>query len=155
MLCLQHCELLENGIGRHLNNTHKYFLYLPSFLGSNQNIIEILDTLCVTTFRRGRLIINHHTKSVCTDLKSRICEVQKCDGVENCPLDPGEAVAWDERNCIPYENITFQPPLPKTTTTPSGEFPCREGFRLTGRNVILSPYLALQVGVIRLIRQVQ
>ena len=59
-----------------------------------------------------------------TDLKSRICEVQKCDGVDNCPLDPGEAVAWDERDCIPYDNITFQPPVNppiKTTTLPPGE----------------------------------
>ena len=63
-----------------------------------------------------------------SDLKSRICEVQKCDGVENCPLDPekdaGQDVAWDERNCIPYDNVTFQPPPePKPpTTTPLGEF---------------------------------
>ena len=49
--------------------------------------------------------------------------MQKCDGVDNCPLDPGEAVAWDERDCIPYENITFQPPINppiKTTTLPPG-----------------------------------
>ena len=79
-----------------------------------------------------------------SDLKSRICEVQKCDGVENCPLDPekdaGEDVAWDERNCIPYDNITFKPPPgPKPpTTTPLGELANRTVLLVT-RSVV---YLA-------------
>ena len=81
--------------------------------------------------------------SLRADLKSRICEVQKCDGVDNCPLDPGEAVAWDERDCIPYENITFQPPLPPraTTTTPlpPGELSTGLGKKVVPRLRELAP----------------
>ena len=57
------------------------------------------------------------TQIVCPDLKTRICEVERCDGVDNCPLEPGAAKAWDEENCVQYENVTFLPK--KTTTTPS------------------------------------
>jgi hypothetical protein len=51
-----------------------------------------------------------------SDLKTRICEVERCDGTENCPKNPGDSVAWDEEGCIPYQNVTFQP---IETTKPS------------------------------------
>ena len=40
------------------------------------------------------------TQIVCPDLKTRICEVERCDGVENCPKNPNEEKSWDELGCI-------------------------------------------------------
>ena len=43
------------------------------------------------------------TQIACPHSSTRICEVQRCDGEENCPKRPGETVAWDERGCIDYD----------------------------------------------------
>ena len=59
------------------------------------------------------------TQIVCPDLKTRICEVERCDGVENCPKNPGEEKAWDEEGCIPFNNVTFEPPKSTTVSTTS------------------------------------
>ena len=51
------------------------------------------------------------TQIVCPGTNHRICEVQQCDGVENCPKSPEQAgPAWDEANCPAYNNVTFEPP---------------------------------------------
>ena len=57
------------------------------------------------------------TQIVCPDLKTRICEVERCDGVENCPKNPNEAKSWDELGCISFTNVTFEPPKPTTTAS--------------------------------------
>ena len=57
------------------------------------------------------------TQIVCPDGKTRICEVQRCDGVENCPKNPSDTKSWDEAGCIPFPNVTFVPPV-VTTTAP-------------------------------------
>ena len=65
------------------------------------------------------------TQIACPDLKHRICEVQRCDGVEDCPRNSSEVIAWDEKDCAQYSNITFEPPtvpnLPEVPTTPIRE----------------------------------
>jgi hypothetical protein len=65
------------------------------------------------------------TQIVCPDGKTRICEVQRCDGVENCPkfsVESLEEKAWDEKGCIQYPNVTFTPPIISTTSSPSNRF---------------------------------
>ena len=57
------------------------------------------------------------TQIVCPDLKTRICEVERCDGVENCPKNPNEEKSWDELGCISFTNVTFEPPKPTTTAS--------------------------------------
>ena len=57
------------------------------------------------------------TQIVCPDGNTRICEVQRCDGVENCPKDPESNVkSWDEEDCLPLPNVTFVPPVASTTS---------------------------------------
>ena len=57
------------------------------------------------------------TQIVCPGSNTRICEVQRCDGVENCPKKPDQEKSWDEAGCIIFTNVTFEPP--KVTTTVS------------------------------------
>ena len=69
-----------------------------------------------------------HLKFMKKNRPIRICEVQRCDGTEDCPrIDPASGLpmgegdkSWDEATCTDYANVTFEPPPPeKKTTTPA------------------------------------
>ena len=53
------------------------------------------------------------TQIACPGSNHRICNVQRCDGEEDCPRLPGQQISWDEtEGCV-----TTTTPSPTTTTT--------------------------------------
>ena len=41
---------------------------------------------------------------------TRICEEDRCDGVEDCPRESGDTKSFDEQDCPTYPDVTFAPP---------------------------------------------
>ncbi len=83
------------------------------------------------------------TQIACPDLQTRICEVQRCDGVQDCPKeeDQREELSWDEAECANYDNVTFEtrPPEEENETTTIGE----RMQVMTSRKVFLNSFLEI------------
>ena len=41
---------------------------------------------------------------------TRICEEDRCDGVEDCPRESEDTKSFDEQDCPTYPDVTFAPP---------------------------------------------
>ena len=41
---------------------------------------------------------------------TRICEEDRCDGVDDCPRESGDTKSFDEQDCPTYPDVTFAPP---------------------------------------------
>ena len=41
---------------------------------------------------------------------TRICEEDRCDGIEDCPRESGDTKSFDEQDCPTYPDVTFAPP---------------------------------------------
>ena len=37
---------------------------------------------------------------MCPDGETSICEIEQCDGIQNCPKNPDEVTSWDESSCM-------------------------------------------------------